>query len=166
VVAHVRLVQSSTVPSLKGRFLRVKVDGDLPKCGGDSGPPVLFEPESEVLTSTGLVLPESLVTVDDTGCTLVPVQNCEGVCVHLEEEMKIGTVRHVGKVKDVVDFVDGVSACGLSAIGDDVVLSEDQFREREQCGSVGVVVQTPGRMERLIEELTLSLDKLSEDQSQ
>ena len=85
VVAHVRLIQASTVPSLKGRFLKVKVDRTLPECSEESKPPILFEPDSDTLESRGLSTQESLVTVDEDGCAWVPVQNCEGVCAHLEK---------------------------------------------------------------------------------
>ncbi len=49
----------------------------------------------------GLGIHESLITVDDEGCVLVPVQNYDGVSVHLEEGMEVGTVSCVEKVIDI-----------------------------------------------------------------
>ena len=104
VVAHVRLIQASTVPS-------------LPECSGESKPPILFEPDSDTLESRGLSTQESLVTVDDDGCTWVPVQNCEGVCAHLEKGMEVGTARYVKTVvESVCDSEGGVKSgevCGV-----------------------------------------------------
>ncbi len=70
-----RLVQASTVPGLKGRLLRLEMDGVLPKCTEGSEHPVLFEPKSELLEPLGLNVQESLVRVDENGCMLVPVEN-------------------------------------------------------------------------------------------
>ena len=114
VVSYVRLVQSSTVPSLKGCFLRVEVADALPKLGGGDCPPVLFEPCKDVLEPMGLCMLESLVAVDGEGFALVPVENCGGEGVHLGEGMEVGTVRCVEKViEDVCGFVgDGGRRCG------------------------------------------------------
>lgn len=51
------------MPRLKGQFLKVKVDKTLPECGGVDRPPVLFEPDNDVLESVGLSTQESLVAM-------------------------------------------------------------------------------------------------------
>ena len=163
VVSYVRLVQSSTVPSLKGCFLRVEVADALPKLGGGDCPPVLFEPCKDVLEPMGLCMFESLVAVDGEGFALVPVENCGCVCVHLEEGMEVGTVRCVEKViEDVCGFVGDGGVGAVDEVGADT--GESQVDGEEQCGSVGTVVQTPGRIERLLEALELPSEKLTEEQ--
>lgn len=87
--SNLRLVESSTIPSLKGKFLEVQVDGTLPMCDGKSASQVLLEPRIEAFESMGLRTHESLVSVSGE---LVLVQNSEGTCVHLEEGMELGVV--------------------------------------------------------------------------
>ena len=43
-----------------------------------------------------------MVTVDDEGCVLVPVENWEDACVSLEEGFDVGTVRYLDPVSDKV----------------------------------------------------------------
>ena len=63
--AHVSLVQSSTIPSLKGRFLKVQPDCTLTDCKSE----VLLEPQLE---SLGLRTHESVVTVLEDGYVIKP----------------------------------------------------------------------------------------------
>ena len=166
VVAHVRLIQASTVPSLKGRFLKVKVDRTLPECSGESKPPILFEPDSDTLESRGLSTQESLVTVDEDGCAWVPVQNCEGVCAHLEKGMEVGTARYVKTVvESVCDSESGVKSGEVCGIVGSVGVDQSFGKVGLGCDHVGESVQPPERIEQLIRTLELPLAKLTEEQS-
>lgn len=71
-VAHVRLVQSVTLPSLKGRFLKVQAESSPSSLKLTPGCPVLFEPHSSFFEPLGLCTHESLVTVQDDGCMWYP----------------------------------------------------------------------------------------------
>lgn len=77
-VAHVRLVEVITVPSLKGCFMKVKADYCTTGLKAAAGSPLLFEPQHEVFEPLGLSTYESLVTLSDDGCMLVTVQNYQG----------------------------------------------------------------------------------------
>jgi hypothetical protein len=61
-MAQVRLVQGTTIPSLKGSFVEVQMDSQL----GAVGSHLLFEP-SQQLKSAGIHSLESLVTVCEDG---------------------------------------------------------------------------------------------------
>lgn len=83
-VSTVQLVQSITLPSLKGSFVRVKANKIL------SGDSILFEPSNDILESYGLYSQESLVTVDKDGCMLIPMVNVHGAPSRLSEGTEIG----------------------------------------------------------------------------
>lgn len=83
-VAHVRLVQSVTIPSLKGSFAEAKV-----RCVpfGEDAPAwshLLFEPKSDLLESRGLSSYESLVCASEDSCVFVPIHNVQGCSASLE----------------------------------------------------------------------------------
>ena len=63
-ISLVRLVQGTTIPSLKGSFVKVKAY-DLPLLPGTS---ILFEPNGDRLELSGLHSHESVVTMLDDGC--------------------------------------------------------------------------------------------------
>ena len=58
----------------------------------------MFEPKNDVFESYGLSSHEAVISVCEDVCMYVPVQNYEGVSVHLEEGIDIGLIRVVGKV--------------------------------------------------------------------
>ena len=82
------------IPGLSRRF-RDSWQLCLPGYEGYSKPPLLFEPRKDDLASLGLNCEESLVAVDNEGCGLVPVENCEGSSVNLEEGYDMGAVKCV-----------------------------------------------------------------------
>ena len=103
--AHVSLVQSSTIPSLKGQFLKVQPDCTLTDCKSE----VLLEPQLDIFESLGLRTHESVVTVLEDGYMYVPVQNCDGVSVRLEQGTDVGVVRCVSECIEV-GSVDSIVA--------------------------------------------------------
>ena len=195
IVAHVRLVQSSAIPSLKGQFLKVQAMSTLPESRKSQ---VLFEPKNDVFESYGLSSHEAVISVCEDGCMYVPVQNCEGVSVHLEEGIDIGLIRVVGKVGTELNSCEfknsfngecevDVSEDGQNVSGEskgrhcDVVNEENGGNESLVACSDGNCVNAEGsligvcarvhngmseRMEKLIEALALSVDKFSESENQ
>ncbi len=93
-ISIVRLVKSVIVPSLKGSFVRVKTDKVHALPGGS----VLFEPSNGQLEPKGLYSQESLITIDDDGCMLVPMVNVHGASTQLLEGMNIGCVQPLDEV--------------------------------------------------------------------
>ena len=78
-VARVSLVDSVVIPGQRGRYLKARVD-----CDAMLASDVLFEPCHGMLDSLGVYTHESLVRRHDDGTILVPVQNHQGVAVHLQ----------------------------------------------------------------------------------
>ena len=66
-VAHVSLIQASSIPSRKCRFLKAKVSGEC-----SPGDQFLFEPRSDQLQSLGLSAIDSLVTLTDERTVRIP----------------------------------------------------------------------------------------------
>ena len=71
------MVESVSVPSLKGCFLEVEMDSNSSELVGMDA---MFEPQLELLKSYGLDSHELLVKIQDNGHVLVPVQNTDGGC--------------------------------------------------------------------------------------
>ena len=78
--AMVCLVQSSTLPGRKGRFLEGRVDALV-----ERGDEFLFEPNTLALKELGLGCQESLLKVGSSGQVLVPLQNFRRDDVVLDE---------------------------------------------------------------------------------
>ena len=81
-VAQVNLVQTTTIPGMKGCYVCAQVDAE--QCKGQE---LLFEPARDELESLGVSALESLISVDSDGLAVVPIQNFQGVCVQLDPEM-------------------------------------------------------------------------------
>ena len=128
-IACVRLVQSVFIPSLKGRFLEVKVyHSDQLGCSVSNGSHVLFEPEVGLFEPLGLHSHESLVTVQDNGCVLVPVQNPEGTSVCLDEGLNVGVVRCITDCFEVRNY-NGVEECNGVSGSSCEVLDEESLSD-------------------------------------
>ena len=84
-VARVRLVGSVVVPGQKGRYIKVHVDGDHPIADD-----FLFEPRHETLSALGVCASEGLVRKREDGTILVPIQNYQGIAVHIEAGALLG----------------------------------------------------------------------------
>ena len=108
-VAHVRLVQPSAIPSLKGLFLKNKLMYFLGLCKSQ----LFFEPRVDLFESLGLSTHESVMTVYEDGCMYVPVQNCEGPRVRLEVGMDIGLIRMIGESVDEFDDMVCEDECNV-----------------------------------------------------
>ena len=139
-VSVVRLVQGVTVPSLKGSFVKVKAN-EMYALPGDS---VLFEPSNCQLEHKGLYSQESLVTVDDDGCILVPMVNVHGASTSLLEGMEIGHVQPM----DI----------------DTILKPEVHGSPNVQCAPVEAIDKTPERINQLKEVLGINTMQLSEEQ--
>ena len=83
--AAVYLVQSSTVPGRKGRFLEAHVGSDF-----RMGDELLFEPDTSVLKDVGLSCQDSLLTVRESGRVLIPLQNFRRSQVDLDGGLELG----------------------------------------------------------------------------
>ena len=85
------LVQASTLPSRKGRF----VDAIAPQSEFAPGEEVLFEPDTDLLCKLGLSSSDSLLTVGTDGKLLIPLENLQPSCVGVEKDSIIGHVMSV-----------------------------------------------------------------------
>ena len=91
--AQVRLVQTVTIPSQKGRVVEAHVDSNacvVETCADSIGSEFLFEPEHEVLERLGVWTQESLIHVQPDGRALISVQNFQGMPIRLDEGMQLG----------------------------------------------------------------------------
>ena len=143
-IARVCLVQSTTIPGQKGRFVKARVDGDPHEVEH-----LLFEPKHEFLESLGVCTQESVVTVHPDGMVLIPMQNFQGVPVRLEGGVQLGVVRQ----------------CDLH-VPDQVIIDVPETVDSElppvdsRCASVIALVNNPDRLQQLLEALDLPVDKL------
>ena len=134
------LVQATTIPGMKGCYVRAHID--TKQCrGGDT----LFEPEHKMLEPLGVSAHESLVSVDQNGLTLIPVHNYQGVCVRLDEGIKLGAVRRCN-VPEQVEIEQAI-ANNVSAV---------------TCAQVGVVCEE--RYHELLKDLDLPESKLKQNE--
>ena len=161
VVAHVSSVQTCSIPSLKGQFLKMQTGCTLPEACKSQ---VLFEPKGDVLESCGLCSHEAMVSVCEDGSMCVPIQNYDGVSVQVEEGVNIGIIRSVesfGPSKEVC-FSDS-DTCEVR-IGEEKL---EGMREEEQVGDevlTGVCARVQSdvtdRMEKLMESLELPTETI------
>ena len=81
----VQLIQASTLPGRKGRFLEAKIDPPLA-----SGTQIVFQPATEALHSRGVSAQDSLLSVLEQGTVLIPLQNFEHNNVDLIAGLELG----------------------------------------------------------------------------
>lgn len=154
IVSHVRLVQSSTIPSLKGQFLPVQAECTLPE---SSQSQVLFEPKRDIFESLGIHSHEAMISVCEDGHMYVPVHNCEGVSAHLEEGIEVGVIRSVKPIDVNCSDIHFTGPCEKS----DGAAHELSDAADDSPTSVCARVQgdTSERTEKLLEALELPVDK-------
>ena len=135
----VSLVQASTVPSQKGRF----VDAAVLQNMFAEGDEVLFEPDTAALHKLGLISSDSLLTVGPGGKVVVPLENLQPSCVDIERDSVIG---HVMSVNSTVS--------SLGAFERDSDSGSQVNRDRD------------GRQQRLRAVLNLPVDGLTQTQKE
>ena len=143
-VSMVRLVQGTTIPSLKGSFVKVEMElqGKLPL-----GAPILFEPLHSQLESAGLHSHESLVEVCEDGSVLVPLMNVGGTSASLERGMEVGVIQQVKEFDKRGGDNKGVS-------------------EPVLCAQVETLSLSSERVEQVLQALGAPSSKLSKSQKQ
>ena len=137
--AQVNLVQTTTIPGMRGCYVKAQVNRDQFK-----GSELLFEPEPKTFEPLGLSVTESLVSVDPHGRLLVPVHNYQGVCVKLGEGTPLGAVR----CSEIPNEVEA-----------DTLLANEE--SESTCAHVSVVSDDPERFHRLLKILSLPESTLS-----
>lgn len=88
VLAMVSLVHSVAVPSYYSCIVRTKLSSPI-----STSDNLLFEPEPEALVLLGLNACESVVAASEDNEVLLTVQNYQGITVHLESGLNLGSVR-------------------------------------------------------------------------
>ena len=151
-VARVSLVDSIAIPSQKGRYLKVRVD-----CDAVLADDVLFEPCHGMLDSLGVCTHESLVHRSDDGTILVPVQNYQGVAVHLEAGAVLGGVRPLESDCNVLSLDEAL--CSPPIASDSCACPDSG------SAAVRAVFPPPSRVAEILNALALPVTKLSRDQT-
>lgn len=178
IVAHVKLVHTCAIPSLKSQFLKVQAECTLPESCKSQ---VLFEPKEKVFESHGLLSHEAVVSVSEDGCMYVPVQNCDGVSVHIEEGIDVGVIRCVGALGPELNLsVISDGAGEVEVNGDEECISAEsdveagsancaahELSNDETPTSVCAKVQegVSERTEKLLEALELPVDRFTESEA-
>ena len=93
-VAQVSLIQASSIPSRKCRFLKAKVSGEY-----SPGDQLLFESRSTQLQPLGLS------TLSDERTVLIPVQNFQKCTVDLPNDVELGVVEPFQEICNAPDPV-------------------------------------------------------------
>ena len=147
-IARVCLVQATTIPSQKGRFVNCQVDNNPFKVKCRVACEVkccLFEPACNVVELHGLCSYESLITLNVDGMALIPVENCQGLPVKSKKGMQLGAVRPC----DLPDSVKIDTPEKVESLDD------------SRCAAVKALPNTPERFQQLLQSLELPVDKLS-----
>jgi len=175
IIAHVRLVQTSAIPSLKGQFLKVQPECTLPESCKSQ---VLFEPRGNVFESYGLLSHEAVISVCGDGCMYVPVQKSDGgVSVHLEKGIEVGVIREVNHCYNsamesgINENNEGVEEDNVENVGSDVLVSSEgnsvtDTDEPFTAVCARVQCNMTERAEKLMEALRLPVDRFSESEAE
>jgi hypothetical protein len=99
-VAHVSLIQASSIPSRKCRFLKANVSEEC-----YPGDQFLFESKSNQLQPLGLSAVESLVTLSEELTVLIPVQNFEKCTVDLPSDVELGVIEPFDEICNASDSI-------------------------------------------------------------
>ena len=94
-LAKICLVESTTTPARKGRFLEATIEPSLEK-----GAQVLFEPQLQSLQAKRLSTQEALLTVAPSGNLLVPLLNMEFSNLDVKASDVIGTVELMDEIAE------------------------------------------------------------------
>ena len=170
--AVVRLVQSSTLPGRKGRFLEALIDGPIRK-----GDELLFEPNTRALKELGL---SSLLKVGVSGQVLVPLQNFRRDDVKLDGGTELGCVEPFGcdvelpspgvGLCDCVEESNGAVELSDSGVGPVNGIEVEQGARGEgvegALPSQVLAVSDSSRGPRLLDQLALPRESLSQGQLQ
>ena len=135
--AQVRLIQSITIPSRKGRVVEVQVDGE-----NHHGNHFLFQPEHKLMDDLGMWSQVSSITVQPSGKALIPVQNFQGISVTLEGGVQLGVVNLCNWSHDVDSLTNEPSRTS-------------DVQCKSTCASVTMLRNTPERYKELMKELKL-----------
>ena len=150
-VARVSLVESVAIPGQKGRYLKAQID-----CDSVLASDVLFEPYHGMLDSLGVCTHESLVHRSDDGTILIPVQNYQGVAVHLEADAVLGGVRPLESDCRVLSLNEALRSPPL--------VSGDCTCPDNGGAAVRTVFPRSGRVVEILNGLSLPATNLSSDQ--
>ena len=73
---------------------------------------MLFEPNGNVFESCGLYSHEAIISVYEDGSMYVPVQNCDGACVHLDQGIDVGVTRCVSALGPELNYCNFIMEKG------------------------------------------------------
>ena len=150
-VARVSLVESIVIPGQKGRYIKAHVD-----CDGPVADEFLFEPRHETLSALGVCAQESLVHKREDDTILVPVQNYQGIAVHIEAGALLGEARPLDSDHGVLTLDEAVRLPPLA--------NDENVSASSRNASMQVAFNTPDRISQIVDALLLPITKLSNDQ--
>ena len=151
-VARVSLVESVVIPGQKGRYLKAHID-----CDGPVADDFLFEPHHDALGTLGVCAQESLLHKRDDGTLLVPVQNYQGMAVHMEAGALLGEIRSLEHDHKVLTLDEALHLPSLA---------KDENGSATSCNTpVQAVFNIPDRIDQIVDALSLPVTKLSSDQA-
>lgn len=143
--AQVNLVGAVTIPAQKGRIVTARISSPETEFGDRD---VLFEPNHKILDTLGINVTESLVSLKG-GEIVIPVENHHGNTVHLDADLKLGSVRQ-----------------NYSPLES----SDKQFQDHGETVSRNAPVKAEaspaGRIEKLLQILCHPLEKLSAEENE
>ena len=151
-VARVSLVESVVIPGQKGRYLKAHID-----CDGPVADDFLFEPHHDALGTLRVRAQESLLHKRDDGTLLVPVQNYQGMAVHMEAGALLGEIRSLEHDHKVLTLDEALHLPSLA---------KDENGSVTSCNApVQAVFNIPDRIDQIVDALSLPVTKLSSDQA-
>lgn len=86
-VTRVRLVRTISVPSQASKIVKAEIESIDRK-----GEHCVFEPDVDVVASSGLSIPETVLTIGEKGKGYVPLQNLQNTRVKLHRGAELGVI--------------------------------------------------------------------------
>ena len=150
LVATVNLLSSITIPSQSGHIVKAQLFQSNAGMGD-----LLFEPCHNLLAPLGVSAQESVLSRCDDHTVLVPMENHQGVTVHLDPGTQLGVVKSVQVERDM-------------RLVDQLGLSDSRPLDPPQTSSgtahVQAVKATPERCMKLSAALILPAMELARDE--
>ena len=164
--AQVRLVQSTTIPSLKGRVVEAQVeDADY------HGSELLFQPEHCTLDKLGVWTQESVISVQPDGRALIPIQNFQGMSIKLDGGVQLGIASQCELLRSDEPELKPGSSAGMDASSSMCACIKALSNTPERHAKLMSLLSTPdglnaGEVKRLDKLLRKSTDVFALDDSE
>ena len=140
---EVCLVKTAAIPCQHGKILTATISGQE-----FNTKDLEFIPCQDTFKALGISVRESLVTSQDDGKILIPVQNFQGITVHLNAGTKLGVVKEMATEPCVIPVVKSKNT----------VLDDPMSSDVDSCTSRNAAVTSVSITPECVDEILACLD--------